>query len=159
MQKYARVVEKLVIETIRIPDGASIGDYFVPDVAAQFIACPDNVEANWAYENEEWKEPKLPEPPEPSEPSEPHYETRIGKAEFLMLFTSEERVAIRAERNNDLIVSDFFSVLEISEFIDVKEDTTINGVNYLASKNLLTPQRAAAILKGKLVGGVLNESA
>ena len=56
MQKYARVVEKLVIETIRIPDGASIGDYFVPDVAAQFIACPDNVEANWAYENEEWKD-------------------------------------------------------------------------------------------------------
>ena len=76
-----------------------------------------------------------------------------------MLFTSEERVAIRAERTSDPVIDDFFLILEISEFIDVKENTTINGVNYLASKNLLTPQRAAAILKGKLVGGVLNESA
>ena len=159
MQKYARIENKLVIETLSIPSGANIENYFVPQIAQQFIACPDEVEQNWTYEDGEWKEPKLPEPPEPPGPPEPHYETRIGKAEFLMLFTSEERVAIRAERNNDPIVSDFFSVLEISEFIDVKEDTTINGVNYLASKNLLTPQRAAAILKGKLVGGVLNESA
>ena len=159
MQKYARVENKLVIETLSIPSGANIENYFVPQIAQQFIACPDEVEQNWTYADGKWKEPKLPEPPEPSEPSEPHYETRIGKAEFLMLFTSEERVAIRAERNNDPIISDFFSVLEISEFIDVKEDTAINGVNYLASKNLLTSQRAAAILKGKLVGGVLNESA
>lgn len=153
MQKYARVVEKLVIETINIPDGKSIGDYFVPDVAVQFIVCPDNVEANWTYENEEWKEPAPPAPPAP------HYETKIGKAEFLMLFTSGERVAIRAERASDPVIDDFFLILEISEFIDVKEETTISGVNYLASKNLLTPQRAAAILKGKLVGGVLNEAA
>ena len=159
MQKYARVENRLVIETLSIPSGANIENYFVPQIAQQFIACPNEVEQNWTYEGGEWKEPKLPELPEPSKPPEPHYETRIGKAEFLMLFTSEERVAIRAERNNDPIVSDFFSVLEISEFIDVKEDTTINGVNYLASKNLLTQQRAAAILKGKLVGGVLNESA
>lgn len=156
MQKYARVENKLVVETLSIPSGANIENYFVPRIAQQFIACPDKVEQNWTYEDGEWKEPKLPKPPEPPEP---HYETRIGKAEFLMLFTGEERVAIRAERNNDPIVSDFFSVLEISEFIDVKEDTTINGVNYLVSKNLLTPQRAAVILKGKLVGGVLNESA
>lgn len=156
MQKYARVENKLVIETLSIPSGANIENYFVPQIAAQFIACPDEVEQNWTYEDGEWKEPKLPEPPKPPEP---RYETRIGKAEFLMLFTSEERVAIRAARDNDPIVSDFFLVLEISEFIDVKEETTINGVNYLVSKNLLTPQRAAVILKGKLVGGVLNESA
>ena len=156
MQKYARIENKLVIETLSIPSGANIENYFVPQIAQQFIACPDEVEQNWTYEDGEWKAPKLPEPPEPPKP---HYETKIGKAEFLMLFTSEERVAIRAERNNDPIVSDFFSVLEISEFIDVKEETTISGVNYLASKNLLTPQRVAVILKGKLVGGVLNESA
>lgn len=156
MQKYARVENKLVIETLSIPSGANIENYFVPQIAQQFIACPGEVEQNWTYEDGKWKEPKLPEPPKPPEP---HYETRIGKAEFLMLFNSEERVAIRAERNNDPVISDFFLVLEISEFIDVKEDTAINGVNYLASKNLLTPQRAATILKGKLVGGVLNESA
>ena len=156
MQKYARVENRLVIETLSIPSGANIENYFVPQIAQQFIACPDEVGQNWTYEDGKWKEPKLPEPPKPPEL---HYETKIGKAEFLMLFTSEERVAIRAERNSDPIVSDFFSVLEISEFIDVKEDTAINGVNYLVSKNLLTPQRAAAILKGKLVSGILNESA
>lgn len=159
MQKYARVENRLVIETLSIPSDVNIENYFVPQIVQQFIACPDEVEQNWTYEDGEWKEPKPPEPLEPPKPPEPHYETRIGKAEFLMLFTSEERVAIRAERNNDPIISDFFLVLEISEFIDVKEDTAINGVNYLVSKNLLTPQRAAAILKGKLVGGVLNESA
>ena len=58
------------------------------------------MEQNWTYEDGEWKEPKLPEPPGPPKPPEPRYETRIGKAEFLMLFTSEERVAIRAERNS-----------------------------------------------------------
>lgn len=159
MQKYARVENKLVIETLSIPSDANIENYFVPQIVQQFIACPDEVEQNWTYEDGEWKEPEPPKPLEPPKPPEPHYETRIGKAEFLMLFTSEERVAIRVERNNDPIVSDFFSVLEISEFIDVKEDTTINGVNYLVSKNLLTPQRAAAILKGKLVSGILNEAA
>lgn len=156
MQKYARVENKLVIETLSIPSGANIENYFVPQIAQQFIACPDEVEQNWTYEDGKWKAPKLPELPELPEP---RYETRIGKAEFLMLFTSEERVAIRAERDSDPVINDFFLVLEISEFIDVKEDTAINGVNYLASKNLLTSQRAATILKGKLVGGVLNESA
>lgn len=159
MQKYARVGNKLVIETLSIPSGANIENYFVPQIAQQFIACPSEVEQNWTYEDGEWKEPKSPEPPEPPEPPKPRYETRIGKAEFLMLFTSEERVAIRAGRDNDPVINDFFSVLEISEFIDVKEETTINGINYLVSKNLLTPQRVAVILKGKLVGGVLNESA
>ena len=153
MQKYARVVEKLVVETVSIPSGANIEDYYISEIAAQFIACPDEVEQNWTREDGEWKKPAPPAPPAP------YYETKIGKAEFLMLFTSEERIAIRAERVSDPVIDDFFLVLEISEFIDVKEDTAIGGVNYLVSKNLLTPQRAAAILKGKLVGGVLNESA
>lgn len=153
MQKYARVINKFVTETMSIPSDANIEDYFVPQIAAQFIACPDEVEQTWTYEDGEWKEPAPPAPPAP------HYETKIGKAEFLMLFTGEERVAIRAERASDPVIDDFFLILEISEFIDAEESTTINGVNYLVSKNLLTPQRAATILKGKLVGGVLNESA
>jgi hypothetical protein len=70
--------------------------------------------------------------------------TVYTKFEFLSKFTSEERIAIRT--STDPVVQDFIHMLEVSEQIDVSNTTTIDGINYLESINLLTNNRATEIL-------------
>lgn len=63
---------------------------------------------------------------------------------FLNLFTTSERIAIRTATNP--IVVDFMNLLDVAEYVDTQNPDTQAGVNYLASLNLITPERAAEIL-------------
>lgn len=76
-----------------------------------------------------------------------------------MLFTIEERLAINSVRtysgsdtdilNKQLVLNDLFELINDSTYIDIENETTIAGINYLVSTGLLTELRAATILKGK----------
>ena len=70
--------------------------------------------------------------------------TIITKYQFLARFSMTERVAIRA--STDPIVNDFMKILEVVENIDVTNQDTINGVQYLVYAGLITPARAGEIL-------------
>lgn len=47
--KYARIVNNFVYETFTPHSGATIEESMTPELVAQFIPCPDEVEQNWAY--------------------------------------------------------------------------------------------------------------
>lgn len=69
----------------------------------------------------------------------------LTRLDFLNRFTIEERITIRSSSNP--VVFDIMNLLEAAEFIDVKNPSTIQGVSYLVSIQLLTPTRAQEILK------------
>ena len=59
--KYARIINNKVWETFVPHSGATIDECFTPELVAQFILCPDEVENTWTYENGEFIAPPLRE--------------------------------------------------------------------------------------------------
>lgn len=57
--KYARIVDNKVWEVFTPPIGVDISECFTPDLVAQFIQCPAEVEQNWDYNGEEFNPPVI----------------------------------------------------------------------------------------------------
>lgn len=73
-----------------------------------------------------------------------HVTSLLTTLEFFNRFTSAERIAIRA--STDPMVTDYAEMWKLADYIDVGDQTTIDGVNYLANQNLITAGRVAEIL-------------
>jgi hypothetical protein len=73
-----------------------------------------------------------------------HTTAQLTRLEFLTRFTASERIAIRASA--DPVVVDFMELLNMATAVDVGDQNTIDGVNYLASQNLIASSRVAEIL-------------
>ena len=124
------------------PDIAKLYDTDVPDDAANGDGWIDGVLVKP-------EEPPAPPAPEPVAPPAP----KVSPVEFKLLFHSAERVAIKTARDNDLVIDDFFSIIEDPRLthVDLGLQSTKDAIGYLQSKQLLTAERAAEILAGKVI--------
>lgn len=68
----------------------------------------------------------------------------VTKLTFLNRLTVPERLGIRA--STDPIVNDIIKLLEVADFVNTSDISTIQGVNYLAMVGLIAPTRVAEIL-------------
>lgn len=86
------------------------------------------------------------------EPSEPVY-PKVSPVEFKLLFTSQERIAIKTARSTDPVIDDFYDIVEDPRltFVDLGLQSTKDAIGYLQAKGLLTAERAVAILTGQLI--------
>ena len=71
---------------------------------------------------------------------------KLSRLEFLSRFTVEERISLRQTETTDPFVAILFDMIRVAEFIDLNDQTTIDGINYLASKEYISTARAAEIL-------------
>lgn len=71
---------------------------------------------------------------------------RKSKLEYQLLFTLEERIAIRT--SSDPIVIDSREMAQIAEFIDLTDPNTIAGTQYLQMAGILTAERVEQVLAG-----------
>lgn len=110
---------------------------YYPTLAAQFIPVPDGTQNGWT-----WPVPVAPSPPPVQ------YRTLLTRAEYLTLFTSAERVAIRA--STDAGVVDWLLLLfdPSAMQVDLTQPSIATALEYLVSKSLLTSDRPATILQG-----------
>ena len=60
--KYARIVDNVVWETFVPHSGATIEECFTPEIVAQFVECPEEVERSWTFENGVYVAPPVVEP-------------------------------------------------------------------------------------------------
>ena len=141
--KYARIINGIAVDVrTESPDGC-----FTPEIAAEFVEIPDNVEDHWILTGTEWAAPVIPEPVvvEPLIPI-------ISPVEFKLLFTPQERLAIKAEQTNDEILDDLFSILDdprLKEFnLNLESNKAV--MEYLQSKGLITAERKEEIMTGVL---------
>jgi hypothetical protein len=74
----------------------------------------------------------------------PKVRTGLTRVEFMLRFTAQERIAIRASA--DPLVADFMELMRMSESIELEHPATVMGLQYLEALGLLGEGRAGEIL-------------
>lgn len=76
--------------------------------------------------------------------------TKVSPVEFKLLFTPQERIAIKAIRATDAVIDDFYDIAEDPRLthVDLSLSTTQQAIGYMVTLNLLTQERATQILSG-----------
>lgn len=135
---YARVIDGIAVDASAAPAVC-----FHPILAAEFIEVPDNVKPGWLLKNGQWHEPAPVAEPTALPPS-------ISPIEFKLLFTAQERVAIKAARATDPVIDDFYDVVEDPRltFVDLGLQSTRDAIGYLAEQGLIGAERVEQILAG-----------
>jgi len=141
--KYTRIINDIAVDVrSEHPENC-----FTPNVVAEFVEVPDEVEDHWMLKDGKWEAPVIPEPiiQRPLIPI-------ISPVEFKLLFTPMERMAIIAERANDLILNDLFSILDDVRLkeINLNLESNVALMDYLEGKGLITADRKAEIMTGVL---------
>tara|TARA_R100001510_G_C7655854_1_gene215319 strand:+ start:1047 stop:1397 length:351 start_codon:yes stop_codon:yes gene_type:complete len=78
----------------------------------------------------------------------PTHITEYTVHQFRNKFTAAEKVALYNAANTDVNVKILLDDLMSASFVDVANQETIDGVNYLASQSIVTAERAQEILTG-----------
>lgn len=107
-----------------------------PDTERRFQLQPDEeCEIGWLYTA--GSTPRFNPPPVP---------LSWTAYQFLLRFTEAELTGIRAASINDPVTWRFLTLATAAQEINSNDPTTVAGMDYLVSQNLLTAQRKAEIL-------------
>lgn len=157
MQKYARLLAGEVVELVIPPEGSTIADCFVKQIADQFIKCPANITVGSTLSSAgKWtvKADSTPVvvPPAAIEPAPAKQSIKVSPVEFKLLFTSSERIAIKQLIETDQVIEDFFSIIDDRRltYVDLGLNQTSDALSYLVQLDVITEDRKAEILTGEL---------
>lgn len=146
-------MKKAWIENDQIRDicSGNPNELYHPDIAKFYDTdVPDDAENGDGWVKGKLVKPVAPAPvtPEPIAPVLP----KLSPVEFMLLFTSAERVAIKAARATDPVIDDFMDIIEDPRLtiVDVGLKSTRDALLYLVSKNILTEERSTEILSGQV---------
>ena len=145
--KYARITNSQATDVrTESPEG-----FFTPDISSQFEQVPDEVENGWILENGKWTAPVIPEPDPAPAPEPVIAYAKVSPIEFKLLFTSQERVAIKASRATDLAIDDFYDIVEDPRltFVDLGLNSTQQALQYMSAQSLIAPERIEQILSNQ----------
>lgn len=124
---------------------------YMPIVAANYFAeVPDNIVKGASMVDGVWVNPVVDVAPH-IEP-ETQLIPLISPVEFKLLFTPQERIAIKAALSTDVIIDDLFTILDDPRLtvVNLNLDSNKDAVSYLQSKGLITAERKAEIMTGIL---------
>ena len=142
MSNFARIINNVAVDVSTNPQ-----EQFHPDIAAEFEPVPDDVQAGWARnEAGEWEAPAPTPEPTPAPTESP----KVSPVEFKLLFTSGERVAIKAARATDPVIDDVYDIVEDPRLthVDLGLQSTKDALSYMVAQGLLTEERRLEILAG-----------
>lgn len=142
--KWARIENNVVIETTTIDPAGRFHESIIWESVPDYLT-----ENSYRDEDGEWVivQPAVIEPGEPV----PASIAPVSPVEFKLLFTSAERVGIRAARATDPVIDDFFDIVDDPRLTEVNLNlaSTVGAVNYLATKDLIEQDRVDEILMGR----------
>ena len=142
--KKARIIGGVAVDVSTDPE-----EHFHHDIAAQFVSVPDHVEPGWVLgEDGAWAAPA--QVPEQSIPQE---FAKVSPVEFMLLFTSAERVGIKSKRAGDLVIDDFMGIVDDPRLthVDLGLQSTQDALYYFVSIGILTEERRTEIISGKVL--------
>jgi hypothetical protein len=144
MSKSARIINDAAVDVVT-GDPAAI---FHPAVAAEFVSVPDEVLVGSRLVNGAWTEPAAQPGPAPQQPEA----ARVSPVEFKLLFTVTERLAIKAARENDPVIDDFFSIIDDPRLthVNLGLQSTQDALLYLKMQDLISDARRLTILAGQV---------
>ena len=142
--KYARIVASTAVDVrTETPEG-----FFTPDVVAQFVEVPDQVQDGWMLKGGVWPAP--PPAPEPQPPAQ--LIPLIGPIAFQMLFKFDELVAIDAAKETNAAIRIFWKLLDDprTDFVDRNLESVQTMLRNLEAEGLIGAGRAEEILHGSV---------
>ena len=147
MSNFARIINEIAVDVSTDPT-----NQFHPDIAREFEPVPDEVQAGWIRTDGQWAAPAPTPQPEPEPEPEPVY-PKVTPVQFKLLFTSPERVAIKAARATDPVVDDLWELVEDPRMteVDFGLKSVRDSIEYLPTVGLITTERVAEIISGTLV--------
>jgi hypothetical protein len=145
---------KAWIENGVVRDVVADPSVFTPSIASLYTTdVPDGTVNGASFVDGEWVNPVAQEPEEPvvvTPVSEPKI---VSPVEFKLLFTSPERIAIKAARATDPVIDDFYELLDDPRLsgVNLGLQSIQDAVGYMALQGLIAPERVAVILSGDVV--------
>jgi hypothetical protein len=121
-----------------------------PDIAALYSAdVPDDAANGDAWDGEVLTKPTPPAPVEP--PVEVVKPPTVGVITYKMLFTSAERIAVKASL--DPVIVDLQELMNDprTTVVDLSLQSISDALDYMTALGLIAPGRKAQILTGELV--------
>ena len=76
------------------------------------------------------------------------YRTRLTRLEFRNQFTMAEKQALYTAAQSSVDIQIFLDDVNAAEFVELKDQATIDGLDALVSAGMLTQERADEILSG-----------
>lgn len=142
------------IENDRIRDIAP-GDpdaLYHPDIAKLYdTEVPDDAANGDGWINGQLVKPEPPAPVEPPAPA-PATPPQVSPVQFKLLFTPQERVAIKAARATDPVIDDFYDIVDDVRLthVDLGLKSTQAAIGYLAQQGLIDQSRVSEIMQGQV---------
>lgn len=149
MTNFARVIDNVAVDVSADPE-----NNFHPDIAAQFVAVPDNVQAGWRKGTDgKWSAP-APAP----EPVPQVFYPKVGPIHFQMLFAPQEMIVADELKATDKVLASFWKLIDDprTDVVDLGLESVQNAIEYTltavkgAGVDVDVPARKAAILSGVL---------
>lgn len=146
MSKHARILNSVAVDVVT----GDPAEFFHPDIAKDFVPVPDQVESDWSVTAGKWSAPTPIEPVAPVAPA-PVY-PKVSPVQFKLLFTPQERVAIKAARATDPVIDDFYDIVEDVRLthVDLGLKSTQAAIGYLAQQGLINQSRVSEIMQGQV---------
>lgn len=137
---YARIIDDMAVDVSNAP-----AEQFHPTVAAEFVEVPAAVVPGSCRVDGVWLAPE-PIAFLKTVVAAP----QVSPIEFKLLFTAQERVAIKTVRATDPVIDDFYDVVEDPRltFVDLGLQSTRDAIGYLAAQGLIGAERVEQILAG-----------
>lgn len=111
----------------------------------------------YVWNHEDWVfAPNVPRAPiqatAPELITAPAESTKVSPVEFKLLFTPQERVAMKVARAADPVIEDFYDIVEDQRLthVDLGLQSTKDALAYMVSQELLTAARREEIMLGKV---------
>ncbi|PPQ37071.1 hypothetical protein SAMN06265338_11510 [Rhodoblastus acidophilus] len=141
MTTFARIESGVVVETFEHDSNPS----HLFDPAWTWVECPAGTMCHATYDGAKFTNPPSPAPA--VAPERP-YLTVVTRAQFKLLFTPAEYLAIKA--CSDPAASYFLDIVEdaTATTIDLANELVRAAISHLVAVNLLTAERLAEILRG-----------
>lgn len=138
------------IENGRIRDvcGSTPAECYHPDIAALYSAVvPDDAENGDGWDGITLTKPT---PPSPAPVDPVAIPAKVSPVEFKLLFTPQERVAIKQARAVDPVIDDFYDIVEDHRLthVDLGLQSTQAALDYLTMKGLIAVGRKDQIIVG-----------
>lgn len=127
-------------------------EIYHPDIAAHYTAqVPDDAENGDGWVTGALVKPVPAEPPAPEVPV--IVPPNVSPVEFMLLFKSAERVAIKALRATDPVIDDFLDVIEDPRLtlVNLGLGSTGDALDYMTYKGLIAVGRKEEIRTGVLI--------
>lgn len=114
---------------VLVPDTAGVGDMLIGDSVVKKVEPRTATQSGMA-------------PPAP----------KLSPVEFKLLFTPQERIAIKAARLTDPVLADGYEILEDPRLtqVDLGLGSVRDLINYMVGIDLLTPARRDQVLSGQV---------